>query len=736
MTNDTINVMQISSESASVDMPSEFAHLVCRIFSVHLAIVFLAILLAGFLWYKHRYLIQRYASPTSLLWASMMVFLFGTLVYTIGSLQGDSMGLFDAIYTIPSAIISSLGMFFYQDDISELTDEVKGNSIYMACYSLAHFFAAIIMSFVILRLLGMRIVYWLKMRECCRRVEQLYVFWGINRQSLTLAKSIRERDASSYLVFVNTIDDDADINSIHRLLDLIKIKDSIDERITEIDAIMLNCYEDVADCSVCQGSTLEEMIQRGAKLNNLSRAIGRCSKLHLFFLSNNEDANINSANNVIRIIEKEVQKNNNTRRHTHIYCHAHHTAKTQNLDFHDIVKYGFEPSVHVVDSSALAVESLKNQIEDSPVSFVEIDQQTATVASEFRSVIIGFGETGQATFRFLYEFGAFVDSRGQKTPFHCTIIDEKASRLVGDFYAECPALKAPPHAAELRFEQTAIGSEPYWTTIRQEIEQGVSYIMLSVNNDDMGFNAAVSICRKAVEWQQDNTHRLNIYVRCTQQENFERLSAIADGMKGNYGNINLKVFGDIRQTFTYLTIVNDINLRRAKYYNWEYANCRKSIEACWTDQLNLVRTAIKPTISNIEDSIRRRNQNLSNVLHAATKLHILQQSGRGMEYWKGKSLEREPNAIHYLNLSADDEAILINIARLEHERWMAASRLQGWQPTAQSTDKKDTRRKLHNDMRPWDELRRPGPERIEAQSYDCSVVDTSIRISIEETISH
>lgn len=224
MTNDTITVIQITEEKSSQDVLGEFVSLWCRVCSIHALIVVVALVVVLVVWYKCRYEINKYVSPPYLLWASMFVFIFGTFVYTVGSLQSPTMALADAIYTIPSAIISSLGMFFYQDDISELTDTVKGNSLYMACYSLAHFFAAIIMSFVILRLLGMRIVYWLKIKECCKHVEKLYVFWGISPQALALAKSIHDECKTSDIVFVNTVEDDSEINSVHRLFDIVKIR--------------------------------------------------------------------------------------------------------------------------------------------------------------------------------------------------------------------------------------------------------------------------------------------------------------------------------------------------------------------------------------------------------------------------------------------------------------------------------------------------------------------------------
>lgn len=426
------------------------------------------------------------------------------------------------------------------------------------------------------------------------------------------------------------------------------------------------------------------------------------------------------------------------------------------MDYHDIVKFHKEPKVHVIDSSALAVTQLKRSVADCPVAFVSVDGATATVSSPFRSLIIGFGETGAETFDFLYEFGAFVDSKGNKSPFHCTIIDENASRLDGDFFTACPGLekyndeKMGKEIEEkgIRFEECPIGSLLYWNVVKEEIEKDVNYIMVSVNDDDIGFNAAVNICNKAVQWRNGNSKKLNVYVRCAKQKNYERILNVAKDMEGRYGNISLKVFGDINEIFNYATIVDDTVLKHAKKYNWEYskheigketlayiknnldANFFKAgdMDLCWIDKLKLIRTLKESSISNIEDSIRRRDQNISNVLHAATKMYILGKTGSGIRYWKDKNLDREKDTPYYKNLSEEDKTKLINVARLEHERWMAASLLQGWQPTENSTEDKDELHKRHNDIRPWDELRSAGAERLKVQGYDCDVVDTTIAL--------
>jgi hypothetical protein len=62
------------------------------------------------------------------------------------------------------------------------------------------------------------------------------------------------------------------------------------------------------------------------------------------------------------------------------------------------------------------------------------------------------------------------------------------------------------------------------------------------------------------------------------------------------------------------------------------------------------------------------------------------------------------------------------MAILEHERWISAHSLIGYQ----YGESKDIVKKTHPDMQPWDKLSE------ETRSYDCKVVDTTIKIAYAE----
>ena len=69
-----------------------------------------------------------------------------------------------------------------------------------------------------------------------------------------------------------------------------------------------------------------------------------------------------------------------------------------------------------------------------------------------------------------------------------------------------------------------------------------------------------------------------------------------------------------------------------------------------------------------------------------------------------------------------DAQLLLNIAMVEHERWIASHKLMGYTYNSEN----DSVQKHHKCICAWDKL-----DQI-TQSYDCNVVDTTIKMAYEK----
>lgn len=78
----------------------------------------------------------------------------------------------------------------------------------------------------------------------------------------------------------------------------------------------------------------------------------------------------------------------------------------------------WENKLKLIDDSRAAVTQLKMEPEKThhPIDFVDIDKERGCVTSKFKALIVGFGSTGQDALRFLYEYSAFADEHGDKSP--------------------------------------------------------------------------------------------------------------------------------------------------------------------------------------------------------------------------------------------------------------------------------------------------------------------------------
>lgn len=770
--NDVLNTILCASQQALLVADNGVIAIlhdfIMRCATSYFAIVLFLLLIVSVLSFRVWRKMQRVVTYGFLFKVSLAVFGAGVVIYTTGALQSERMGFWDAVYTLPSAIISSLGMFVYQDDISELSDRAKHCSEFMACYSLVHLAAAIITSLIMIRWVGMLLYYRLRLWRFKRESSELYLLWGITPASLSLAKSIRQARPKEEIVFVCAPDDEDDSNmNLHRMLDIIKLKDDVDSQIVDMDAMVVNCHADVADPSLCHAKSIERFLRYNVRLPQLSNIVKHAEQLYVFFLSSDETQNINATRNLVSIVEAEEKRATSHGRDTHIYCHARHSALTEVFESDNMKNYMLRLRLHIIDSAKLSVRLLKKNIGDCPVTFVDVDRDTATVCSPFRCMIVGFGETGEEALKFLYEFGAFVDKNGRKTPFICTVVDPKATALKENFMSKNSSLNCAAANADDNFDfvETEMGGKGFWPRVQKEVEGGLSYLVFAINDDMASMNTAMEIAKRAIKWRSANaiTKRLNIYVRCYNHINHAQMTNIARNMQGSYGNIAVKVFGGIEEIFNHETIVADNCQEEAKLYNWEYSKRNGTIEQCWIKSLKLERTRQTPNDSNIQDTQRLMEQNISNALHKATKLHLLTLSGYDCYHWSTRNLERERLSVKYaeeyeelykkeeyknlsdkekerikntrgtdyIHLSDKERTVLLSVARLEHERWVAGMKLQGWGPTAKSTDSKNIEQKLHSDMRPWDELRSAGPAREETQGYDCDVVDTSIRLGMD-----
>lgn len=706
-------------------------------------------------------IIKFLSGQKAILWFSVIIFGLGIILYTIGfhrlemeyayKLDLNSFGdyLKHWFAVVPRAIIASFKMFVVMHDFARVSPELRQDTTFMALMSITHFLAAFITFIYIIKIIGFSLKASWDLSNYANRTaknQHVHIFWDLNESSCLLAKNIHENHKNSTIVFVIIDKNDCECNSPKRatlssIFQTLSINQSLLIRLNEIDAKIAHCQEGPAALKD------ESKILETLKLNKVIKIIKKSSRTNFYFLSDDETQNITAALNLFKdeTLKELSSKNNSTETDSedngiYIYVHARKSADNEIFDHYSQYETASDENnsdknnshknikIKVLDSAYHSIQTLKQKIETLPVNFVDVDTSTGTVSSEFSSLILGFGETGQEAFKFLYEFASFIDINQNKTPFKCVAIDQNMNSMAGLIRQHMPLITE----SELSLVNAAIDSETYWSTIKNLIAR-LNYVVISIDNDILGLNTAVNLFKYALQHRNNQSPKLKIILRCYNRNYENKMTEVTEKLNKsvNGQNISISIFGTEKEIYTYENVCKDKIISEAKTYHWVYENKKKeNAEKQWKNDFE-GESAIKNHCSKSEnptrfhaiyDINRKMSQDISNSLHMTTKLTLM-----GISDSTPKS--EIDKLINIVNTRAkettaykcDDETLktkLTNLAITEHERWISAHKLMGFTYGR----KKNFAKKQHPDMVPYIQLDE------KTQSYDNNVVDTTIKL--------
>lgn len=689
---------------------------------VYWIILFIALsIIATFLLSRTK-IIERLSKHILLL--SFIVWFSGVLVYIVGFYNSEANGL----SIVSRAIISSFKMFVVSNDLARVPQLLQNDASYMTAFSLLHLAAAFITFLFIFKMVGYKIkssvkIFIHKMFRAKDKV--VHLFWGVNEASCLLAEDIREKHPTETIIFVD-IDEECEDNSqrkpgLSHITNTITIKNSEIARLDAIDALVDHCYNGPAalkgESEVDTFGTLH--------LNNIGRIVEKSSRSFFYFLSDDEVQNISGALN----LQKDKKLCSMKANRPIIYIHARKNANNEVFDhYSQYDETAQRMKIKIVDSAYLSIAPLKQDDKALPVNCVEFDKDTGVVTSPFTALIVGFGGTGQEAFKFLYEFSAFIGPNKEKSPFKCYAIDEKMGRIAGLIKEKMPDIKE----TELSLIQAAVDSKEFWEQIEKIISE-LNYVVIALNNDTIGLSLAVNLFKYALMKRPTSHPMLKILVRCYDNGNEKRMTEVADNLNMSVEgkNVEILLYGKEKELYCCNTILSDDILEEAKVFNKVYENSNKEADTQW--EINFGKEEMKRLTTTkkmlryhaIYDINRRIAQNISNSLHSRTKM-ILMGFGKNelserLKLYYGYVNPRTDKKTSYSCSNKKDEIMLQNMAMVEHERWIASHKLMGYQYNPEN----DYVKKYHKCICPWDSIDE------ETQSYDCNVVDTTIKMAYE-----
>jgi hypothetical protein len=655
-----------------------------------------------------------------LLGTALVLWLMGVLVYIVGFYHNQLNGL--AI--VPRAVISSFKMFAVSNDLARVHEVLRKDALYMSAFSLVHFAAAYITFLFVFKMVGYKIKSSLKIliyKWFKAKGRNAHVFWGVNEASLLLAENIRLNNKQDTIVFIDVDEQGGDSSpkktTLLQITDTMTIRNQDLEKLVEIDALVDHCFNGPA--ALMENDDIFGSLQ----LRNIGTIVQKSVRTCFYFFSDDEEQNVKAAvhiqqDRLLKALEKKPL----------IYVHARKSANNEVVDHY--LQYDDHASwmeIKVVDSAILSFDKLKQDQYTwfLPVNSVVFDSNTGTVSSPFAAMVVGFGGTGLEAFKFLYEYSAFVDKDGKKTPFKCYAIDRKMDKMAGLIRSKMLAITKE----ELDLIQAEVDSEKFWNQIHAIIDE-VNYVVITLNDDASGLSLAVNLFKYAIIHRHPQLPKLKILLRCYGKDAEERMDEVVNNLNRSIetDRVEIRIFGKAKELFSYEMILSETILKEAKEFNLVYEGSDFSADEQWKrnfgeeEMKRLMETKSMSRYHAIYDINRRIRQNVSNVQHRNTKLILMGLDGKDavsrLECYAEWIAARNEGSVAYP--CSDAEKILLhNLARVEHERWIASHKLMGYIYNKVN----DCVQKHHCCLCPWEAL-----DEV-TQSYDCNVVDTTLRLA-------
>lgn len=634
-----------------------------------------------------------------------VAWIFGFAVYDVGMYTGEAISI---LLNSPMAILHAFGMFILDSDISAIHDEFHDNTAFMACFSAAHFIAALVSMVFVIKHFGYNIVAGLRMFFTAwspQKKDITYVFWGMNDATYHLANSIKEHhqgDKKSRTIVVRTNSDNETTsarNGMERLFNFLSLKNMDLNKLIDLECLTTSTFSNLsATTAESENGFLPDKLRKELNMRQLCRIIKRKTRkeVHIFFLSDDEQSNIKSVAYLKKdkTINDFVSGADSENKKVVLYCH------TRNNSIHRVIEDEqprVDVEVKVVDSSRLCVDLLKHKADLQPVNFVEVEND-ATVSSSFNALVVGFGQVGLDIVRFLYEFGAFVKTGSTKnnvvrSDFLCNVVDKDMPDLAGQFVANSPSVKCfmsfrnnnPEPSPLIALHHMNCQSIDFYESLIEWIKS-LNYAVIATGDDEMNVSLGVRILRLAIRYRENMNH-FRIFVRVSKDEDghfgkiaqyYNRLweaelkkdpteklkrQRITHSDALLYAPITL--FGSMEDTYQYDYIVNDKLKILAKKFKQRYDESIQELQiqsndnvdniVSWDDeyksymQMDEDFIGYAPTYSNVMKLRRMQSQNFENCFHVHTKQRLAMCALGADEYvmLTSRQLFRKNNEITY-----------------------------------------------------------------------------------------
>lgn len=643
---------------------------------------------------------------------ALLVFLGGFLVYFFGFRVGsESLGThFSWFGSIFRPLLASAEMFAFKSNFIEVGEPCKESWLYVTCFSVVHFAAASVSFAVVINYLGVRFKSALRWRMLKWKKQfegDIEIFFGINDVTLRLARDIINHHPKDIIIFFTAPEANAEQGALEfaNIFNAFSIRREIIAEADRMHAIIRQVHVPIQNL---EGNNVVEQLKLDDIICKTKEFVG--------FYTLNDDQLVNIAKS-LKLRNDEFFKQHMDKK-AYIFCRATSGKINGDTAFEYNAKTGVETVL--VDSAQLAVKSMMCNTISHPVNFIDFDSATALATSTFHCMIIGFGETGQNIFKFIYEHGQFAYRDDFKGPrMVCHIVDPKANEKRSFFEMRYPCLKKENGFSslnvEIQWHAHGAGDGRFWD-LMGEIRDSLNYVTVATGSDNRNIAIAYDLCDSAIRWRKQRLKNFGIFVRSYHQINECRYDELEQVCHDHDGRQVVHTIGKLSESFTHKFVWKNYLEKGAAFFanSFEHSMGKPFDQVFKPDKTEAYNywwnrhAAVKGEPFAYSNVKRIEYQEFSNAFHIYTKMHLLAidnpDSAIGQE---NKRLIQNCKSLEDL----EKLPFFQNLTKLEHLRYLASHEATGYTPMSldefhelgDSTECDVERHKLLN-LVPWNEL--------------------------------
>ena len=570
--------------------------------------------------------------------AAMIITLAGTCIFMYGYKMEGYLGGWVTLFL--RGLIASIKMFIYDNSIFESLVAQKSSPYFVEAFVLVYYAAVLTSLSAIILLFGKRLMTNLSLTFSRKKFR--HVFIGVNNNSEMIARGIK----SEKIAFIEFPKDNRDEDtSISGILKNISGNNKNEGILSSRRVTLLSAKRDLSQ------KDTEEGVLEGIGLGRLQKRIDKDTCFYIL----SDDGKKNLTDLLVLVSDDRLRQNI-----THACVKREGLAQT----FNGVLG---KSGAHFIYPSSLSVVELMKSPDCHPVNQMSLNGN-GTVSGEFYSLILGFGETGRAAAKFLYEFSSAIREDGSPLPIHIHAIDNNMDGIKERFQFSCPALE---HDDLITYSNRGPESGDFWNTLLQWIDV-LNLVEISLGDDTANLDLACTIYSYVEKKRKGGFNNFRIYVRKKHAPTYE--TSLVKRLNEKAGQEVIHCFGENSKIFTPEMIVS----KDVTGINHSATSLADKLKARFLDVSGAKDDAGTEALTYHEKQRRRRqtHQFISCANHISTKLNLA-----------GWSTEVDPETME-------------NLSRTEHLRYSRYLKAHGYTFDAEDDDVLKTNHQICS----WEEL--------------------------------